>query len=78
MKCSEQFETGCQVALALMKNISSGTENSQIMETNFLADSEATTNLSVFPPIPQPLLAPGLMAFVLPQLHLPTAAPWGC
>ena len=78
-KCSGlMFGGGCQAALDLTNNICSGTGNSQLMGTNFLADFRGHNKPEWFPSHPQPLLAPGLMAFVLPQLHLPTAAPWRC
>ena len=77
-KCSGQFEICCLAALALNNNTCRRTGNSQLIGTNFLADFRGHDKPEWFLSHPQPLLAPGLMAFVLPQLHLPTAAPWRC
>lgn len=57
-KCSGLFGGGCQAALALSNNVCSGTGNSQLMGTNFLADFRGHNKAEWFPSHPQPLLAP--------------------
>lgn len=57
-KCSGLFGGGCQAALALSNNVCSGTGNSELMGTNFLADLRGHDKAERFPCRPPALAGP--------------------